>query len=175
MKLWGFISSFILVGFVLAAFVLIGISFHAFQAKPFVPKTITPQPIVQRTIDQSKSQLAPVRNLVGTWAGTASLSWTTLDPCTGNAQLTLVINNQTEDAINGTVDLGAGPCTVDDGPGAFNAGLTGTRINNFAIGGLGTFSGSYTKDTITLNQTTIGRGNAGITVTVNGPINLLRQ
>jgi len=176
MTIWGITIKPIIFAAVVIPVIIFGVVvFKQLQNRNFVPINIDQQQIDQRQIEQQK--LSTVRDLKGTWRGTASFTISTLNPCSEKTQLTLTINNQTENTINGTWSNTGGRCLLASDNQVFNANLSGTRINNLNLmPALGRYSGSYTEDTVTLNQEAPGQFNGGtINLTVRGPINLIRQ
>lgn len=163
-------------------FVLIGTFFGAIALtsaiiyfKPFEPKQIE-----RRTIELQKP--SAVKNLKGTWEGSATFN--TRSTCSWNVTLTLVINDQTENGISGTMtyysltgttigganvkcrsarDIGQTPYSTP-----ITGDVVGTRIENLK-GGFLLFSGSYTQDTITLDKYTSSEG------VMIGSANLLKK
>lgn len=182
---------FILIGGFAGTVSLGGIYFglQRFNQRNIVPATIDQRAIDQRTIEQR--QLSAVRDLKGTWEGKATFNLGQKGRCSLPGTITLTINNQTENAIFGTFifDYGSGEYTYPS-PGAkapltgcrpgattfpITGNLVGTKIENISCGILGIFSGSYTRDTITLNQTEAVDNGYGVKEIMNGPANLLRQ
>jgi hypothetical protein len=97
---------------------------------------------------------------------------------------TLVITNQNENTIAGNLTFNheAGtptPPAVTCRGGAYNqainGNLVGTRIENINDGIMGTFSGSYTENTITLRQTATVDNGFGVRNVMSGTANLLRK
>jgi len=175
MQIWGITIRPIIFPIVAIPVITIsGVLFWKMQNRNFVPTTID-----QRQVDQSRSQLTAVRELKGAWGGTADFRRPTAGggSCTWSERINLIITDQSENGITGNMTFtalkgtAAGPVRCisgANGTAPFAADLTGTRINNLARGNY-IFSGSYTQDTITLNQTN-DTGNNMV-----GTLNLLRQ
>lgn len=161
-------------GLFLAGFII----FRAFALPAFIPQPFVQRAIVPRTVE--KRQLEPARNLVGNWQGTAKyiFNQTAISYCDMWFNVTLTIANQTGNNIGGNVVVtwqkseqhgnfacAAVPPTNDP----INGTISGSRLN-FNAGGQGNFTGSFTTDTITLNQPRDANGDGLV-----GPVNLLRQ
>lgn len=151
------------------AIVVIPVVFYTLQNYSFIPKTI----------NQTVSNLSPARDLTGTWSGTATFQ-NTEDPthyCTFSGKLTLKLT-QTNNQVNGqmiyirskNVPFGEGTqCTPGTDTYQISAKVSGSRIEDLTMDVYGTFIGSFTTNTITLNQNKI------TSLKLLGPINLLRQ
>jgi len=183
---------FRLIPFRLSPFVLIGtfagvaaIAAGAFFAFPFIPHQFQP-----RTIEQQK--LSAARDLKGTFEGAITFmeSNTTsgTDYCKHSYSMRMIIENLTNTKISGTLAFKfesiTGRCSSNEtnvwgNPVAFTASISGSKITRLDLGALqGVFSGSFTTDTITLNQNTPGRYDIGAsqgTYTAKTPVNLLRK
>lgn len=171
--------------FILSIVSIVAIFYVAFMFVPRImqSRNITPINIDQRTIDQR--QLSAVRDLKGTWEGKASFNAGQTGRCTLNESITLTINNQTENAISGIMtftDLSGTPntagmraCNLGKFPVAITGDIVGTRIENINAGMMGTYAGTYTQDTITLNQTGTVDNGYGVRNVIGGQANLLRQ
>ena len=146
-------------------------------------RTFTPQTLQQRTIDQRKieqKKLTPARNLVGDWQGNGKYIFhqTDVSYCDMNFQIDLKITSQKDNKIGGNVTVtwlnaaqhGNFACaqvpTTND---PVNGTVTGSRLTINAGNG-GNFTGSFTTDTITLNQPKDANGDGLV-----GSIKLLRQ
>ena len=155
----------------ITTFAVAGIGF--FALRPFLQRTITPQTITQQGLSETIDLRATWVGNVTFWAST----WT--DPsvyCIYKGKETLQITAQSETTIAGSVIYnltGTPHGYIECGPVRDNIGInstiSGTRITNLKAAGYGTFAGSYTTDTITLNQT------ASNQFRQKGPANLLRQ
>jgi len=146
------------------------IMLYTFQNYSFTPVTI----------DKTSSNLSPAGNLTGTWSGTATFK-NTENPsyyCTFSGNLTLKLT-QSGNQVNGqfiyTMSKGVPfgdntQCTLSTDTYQISAKASGSRIENLATpDSYGTFMGSFTNDTITLNQSKI------TSLKLVGPANLLRQ
>ncbi len=152
-------------------FVLIGTFFGAIALTSaiIIFKPFEPRQTEQRGINLQK--LSAVKNLKGTWEGKATFN--TQGKCTWDVTLTLVINDQTENTISGTMtyystsgapiggafrvcrsarEIGQAPYSTP-----VTGDVVGTRIENLK-GGFLSFSGSYTNDTMTLDKYTSSEG-----------------
>lgn len=153
-------------------------------ARATVPRTITPRRITPRTITPRRitpQQLTPARNLVGGWRGNAKYVFhqTPISFCYYNFLVDLTIAAQNGNNINGNVTTsfisseqhGNFNCAVPpNNNNAFAGTVAGSRLTINAGNDLGNFTGSFTTDTITLNQSLNG-DNDGVV----GSVNLLRQ
>ena len=169
MHLWGITIKPIIFAAVAVPTLVIGVIIF----KPFTPGNIDQQ------------GLSPVRDLVGTWEGT--MTYGSNGPCT-NAQylMRLIINTQTDTAIVGTVsyifkkDHPSGWCGSlgEIAPVPASAAISGSRLTNIDFGpflaGVGTNSGSFTTDTITIDRGK-GQQEGGQFFRLTAPINLLRK
>jgi hypothetical protein len=103
--------------------------------------------------------------------------------------MSIVINTQTNTTIVGTVSLinqkaywGKKDCPQQNKPAwsppvPFSADMSGSRLTNINLGtfnDFGEYSGSFTTDTMTINQVAEHQSQ-GSTVQFKSPINLLRQ
>lgn len=175
-----FLPFILITGFVgvifTAAFFVIKYPFtlRAFQSK----SQLTPHPFVLKT-PQAKTQLTPaVTSLTGTWSGSATFK-TTEDKdhyCTYTGSLTLRIT-QSGNNLNGRFSYTASKAKSHDSgcdtgwtdSSNIATTISGSRIGTFNVSnGYGSFSGSVTGDTITLNQN-------GGSFRMSGSANLLRQ
>ena len=132
------------------------------------------------TINKTISNLSPAGNLTGTWLGTATFKNTEnpIHYCTLSGNLTLKltqsgnqINGQFVYAMSKGVPFGDNTqCTLSTDTYQISANVSGSRIENLSTAdSYGTFMGSFTTDTITLNQSKI------TSLKLVGPTNLLRQ
>lgn len=169
------------------------IQFRQFEQRDFQPRNIE-----QRTIQQR--QLSAARDLKGTWEGAVGYGLDFINSgshhCFSKYVMHLVVNNQTDDTITGTVafsndHLNPGDdcevaTAVPTTPIPARASIGSSSISNIDFGAffasLGGFSGSFTTDTITINQTTVGQFQydnsnpyTNSYVRLSSPINLLRQ
>lgn len=145
---------------------------------PFALRRFQPVTIMQR-------KLSAVRDLKGTWTGQATFNAGQPGRCTLNEELTLVINDQTENGISGTLtftDISGTPnsarmrsCSLDTYNAPVNGTVVGTRIENMNGGIMGTYSGSYTQDTIMLNQLATVDNGYGVRNVMSGSASLLRK
>lgn len=178
--LWGIKIWKIFIFVILFPFLLgIGaMALRALEDRDFQPRNIEQKAIDQRTVDKQK--LTPARNLVGTWRGSAKYKFnqTPQSYCYVFFDVVLKIGNQTDNRINGSVDVawsrseqhGNFPCAqVPDRTDGVTGTVFGSRLK-IGAGQQGEFDGSFTTDTITLNQPKDEAGDG-----VEGPINLLRQ
>lgn len=154
------------------------VAFQGSQAQSFGSQTITPVTVRQRTVQQQTP--TPARTLVGSWHGTAQYIFhqTTISYCLIKFEVVLAITSQHGNNLNGTVTVtwssaerhgnfacAQVPQTIDP----VNGTLSGSRLALNA-GSQGNFTGSFTTDTITLNQPKNGDGDG-----LAAPLNLLRQ
>lgn len=174
-KIWQIIIAIILFPFLLG---IGAVALRALEDRDFQPRNIKQETIDQRKIDNQK--LTPARNLVGTWRGTAKYKFnqTPQSYCYVFFDVALKIDSQANNRIDGSVDVawlrseqhGNFPCAqVPDRTDGVTGTVSGSRLK-FGGGQQGEFDGSFTTDTVTLNQPKDEAGDG-----VEGPINLLRQ
>ncbi len=155
----------------ITTFAVIAISFiiNTFKIHSFKPITI----------DKANSNLTSAGDLTGTWSGVATFK-NTENPsyyCTFSGNLTLKltqVNNQVKGqfiyVISKSVPFGEGTqCSMDTDTYQISANVTGSRIENLTADYYGLFTGSFTTDTVTLNQSKT------TSLKLISPINLLRK
>lgn len=161
------------------------IVFRELENRDFEPQTVeqrnidASRPILENR-DSEQRQLSAARNLKGDWAGNAIFNFqiTPNSSCLVTFGVTLHITSQQDNTIRGNVDLGwlkseqrgnfaCQPVPPSNDP--VNGTVTGSRLALDA-GQQGAFTGSFTTDTITLNQPKDADGDG-----LESPIHLLRQ
>ena len=181
------LMKFVLIGGFSGAVVFGGIYFGL---QRFNQRNITPYSVDQRTIDQQtidQRQLSAVRDLKGTWEGHANFVTNQNGRCDMPGTLILTINNQNENTISGNYTLNyqsgkyhapAGwkshDCTPGTSTDSLNGNISGTSVN-ITLETFGLFSGSYTQDTLTLNEVNPLPDSYGGIWSAAGVINLLRK
>ena len=176
-RIWQIVLAAIAFPFLVAIGV---IAWQGSQANNFQSQGITPRVIQQRAVQPSQG-LTPARNLVGTWQGTAQYIFhqTDISYCLIKFDVVLTIASQTGNNIAGNVVVtwqsaeqhGNFACAqVPQTNDPVNGTISSSSITNLNAGTQGNFTGSFTTDTITLNQPKNGDGDG-----LNAPLNLLRQ
>ncbi len=120
-------------------------------------------------------------SILGTWEVSANVSDRTDSECAWSGILTLTITDQTKNTFGGTVSYNQNPdpsidCTIGNDVFAFkNVKVSGSEIKNIKIGSFGDFSGSFTENSITLDQSSSDQGANVVYVVRNNQLNLIRQ